>query len=102
MFGDPGFFYGYIAASPAVSFDDRYTFRQEAEYVRNHKELPVRLFLACGGSEGLTGPVQGFMQTLKSRDYKGLKLETRVIEGERHSSNKPELFNRGLRFLLGE
>jgi predicted alpha/beta superfamily hydrolase len=28
------------------------------------------------------------------------KLESRVIEGERHSGNKPEAFNRGLRFLF--
>ena len=40
------------------------------------------------------------MQTLRSRGYKGLELETRVIEGERHASNKPEVYNRGLRFAF--
>jgi predicted alpha/beta superfamily hydrolase len=102
MFSDPGFFYGYISASPAVPYDDRYTFKQEAEYARAHRELPVKLFLAVGGSEELTAPVQEFMQTLRSRGYKGLKLTTRVIEGERHAGNKPEAFNRGLRFLFSE
>jgi len=102
MFADPALFSGYIAASPAVPFGDRYAFKQEAEYARAHKELPVRLFLAVGGSEGLTAPVQEFMRTLQSRGYKGLKLETRVIEGERHAGNKPETFNRGLRFLFSE
>lgn len=102
MFTDPGLFFGYISASPAVPYDERYTFKQEAEYARTHKELPVRLFLATGGSEELTTPVQEFMQTLQSRSYRGLKLETRVIEGERHASNKPEIFNRGLRFLFSD
>lgn len=102
MFTDPGLFFGYISASPAVNYDERYTFKQEAEYARTHKELPVKLFLAAGGSEELTTPVQEFMQTLQSRSYKGLKLETRVIEGERHASNKPEIFNRGLRFLFSD
>ena len=102
MFADPGLFSGYIAASPAVTHDARYAFKQEAEYARTHKELPVRLYLAVGGSEGLTNPVKEFMQTLQSRGYKGLKLETRVLEGERHASNKPELFNRGLRFLFSD
>jgi hypothetical protein len=31
-----------------------------------------------------------------------LKLETRVIEGERHAGNKPETFNRGLRFVFSD
>jgi len=31
--------------------------------------------------------------------YSGLKFENRVIEGEHHSSNKPEAFNRALRSI---
>ena len=102
MFAEPGLFSGYMSASPAVPFGDNYVVKQEAEYARTHKELPVKLFLAVGGAEGLTAPVQGFMHTLQTRGYKGLKLETRVIEGERHAGNKPELFNRGLRFLFSD
>lgn len=102
MFAEPGLFSGYISASPAVPYGDRFVFKQEAEYARTHKELPARLYLAVGGSEGLTNPVKEFMRTLESSGYKGLKLETRVLEGERHASNKPELFNRGLRFLFSD
>ena len=102
MLADPGLFSAYMSASPAVPYDGGYTFKQEAEYARTHKDLPVKLFLAVGGSEGLAAPVQEFMKTLQSRGYKGLKIETRVLEGERHASNKPELFNRGLRFLLSD
>jgi hypothetical protein len=102
MFAEPGLFSAYLAASPAVPYDNGYLFKQEAEYARTHKDLPVRLFLAVGGSEGLTEPVKEFMRTLQSRGYKGLKLETRVIEGERHAGNKPETFNRGLRFLFSD
>ncbi|MGE5486666.1 MAG: alpha/beta hydrolase [bacterium] len=100
LFSDPGLFHGYIAASPAATYGDRFIFRQEAEYAAAHKELPATLFLAVGGSEGLAAPVQEFMRTLRSRGYSGLNLETRVIQDERHASNKPELFNRGLRFLF--
>lgn len=102
LFTDPGLFSAYMAGSPAVNYADEYTFKQEAEYAHTHKELPVKLFLAVGGSEGLTAPVQEFMRAIQSRRYKGLKIETRVIEGERHSGTKPELFNRGLRFLFSE
>jgi hypothetical protein len=102
LFADPGLFSSYLAASPAVPYDNGYVLKQEAEFARTHKELPVRLFLAVGGAEGLANPVKEFMQTLQSRGYKGLKLETRVIEGERHAGNKPEAYNRGLRFLFSE
>jgi predicted alpha/beta superfamily hydrolase len=101
LFAEPGLFHGYIAASPATPYGGGYVVKQEAEYAAGHKELPARLFLAVGGSEGLARPVQAFMRTLESRGYSGLTLETRVLEGERHASNKPELFNRGLRFLFG-
>lgn len=102
LFSDPGLFSYYMSASPAVPYADNYLFKQEADFARTHKDLPVKLYLAVGGSEGLTAPVEDFMKVLQSRGYKGLKLETRVIEGERHASNKPELFNRGLRFLFSE
>ena len=102
LFSDPRLFSAYVAASPAVTFADRYSFRQEAQYEREHTELPAKLYLAVGGSEGLSRPVQEFMQVLRSRSYKGLKLETHVAEGERHAGNKPEVFNRGLRFIFAD
>jgi predicted alpha/beta superfamily hydrolase len=102
MLTDPGLFSGYIAASPAVSYGDRYAFKQEAEYAKGHRDLAAKLYLAVGESEQLSAPVQEFMKTLKAHDYKGLKLETRVIEGERHAGNKPETFNRGLRFVFSD
>jgi hypothetical protein len=37
---------------------------------------------------------------MSKRDYQGLKMETQIIAGERHAGNKPEAFNRGLRFLF--
>lgn len=102
LFSDPGLFSHYMSASPAVPYADCYLCKQEAEFARSHSELPVKLYLAVGGSEGLTSSVEQFMQIVRSHHYKGLKLETRVIEGERHASNKPELFNRGLRFLFSD
>jgi predicted alpha/beta superfamily hydrolase len=100
LFSDPGLFWGYMAASPAVSYANRAAFGQEAAYAAAHRDLPVRLFIAVGDQEQLTGPVREFMDVVRSRNYAGLTLETRVIAGERHSGNKPEAFNRGLRFIF--
>jgi predicted alpha/beta superfamily hydrolase len=100
LFSEPGLFCGYVAASPAVPYGDRFAFEQEAEYASSHKDLPVRLFLSVGGIEELRYPVEEFMHILSERNYTGLKMETRIIEGERHAGNKPEAYNRGLRFIF--
>jgi uncharacterized protein len=100
LFSDPGLFSGYVASSPAVISGRGGILEQEAEFAKAHKELPTRLFIGVGSVEGLSRPVQQFIETLRSRGYQGLKLETRVVEGEGHSGNKPETYNRGLRFIF--
>jgi hypothetical protein len=100
MFTDHGLFSGYVALSPAVPFGKRFAFKQESDFATEHKDLPVKLFIAVGEVENLAGPVQEFMKAVSSRGYKGLKLETRVLNGEGHASNKPEGYNRGLRFVF--
>ena len=100
MFSDPSLFAGYVAGSPAVSYGGRAAFTAESAYAALHRELPVRLYIAVGDIEELAAPVQEFWGVLRRRHYAGLTLETRVIAGERHSGNKPEAFNRGLRFIL--
>jgi predicted alpha/beta superfamily hydrolase len=100
LFTEPSLFSGYVAASPAVSYGARAVFQQEADYASAHPDLPVRLFLSVGDIEELTAPVEDFMKVITERNYSGLDLETRIIEGERHAGNKPEAYNRGLRFIF--
>ena len=102
LFTEPALFYGYVAAAPAVSYDGDFSFKQEKKFAETNKNLPVRLSVSVGGVEQLTGPVKDFMDVLKNRSYAGLRLETRVIEGEGHAGNKPEAYNRGLRFVFRE
>jgi hypothetical protein len=100
MFTETELFRGYVAASPAVSYASGIAFKQEAEYASTHQDLPVRLFVSVGELEGLADPVERFVQTVSERGYEGLAMKALVIEGERHSGNKPEAFNRGLRFIF--
>ena len=82
MFSDPSLFSGYLAAAPAVVLGDNYpSFKQEADYARVHKDLPVKLYVAVGGWDELSGPVQEFVHIVRSRNYEGLQLDARVIEG---------------------
>ena|ERR1041385_7183138 len=100
MFREPSLFSAYIAASPAVTYGDKYSFTQEAKFFESKKDLATRLFISVGSIEGLTQPVKELMETIRHRSYSGLKFETRMIDGERHAGNKPEAFNRGLRFVF--
>ena len=100
MFSEPTLFRSYIASSPALPFADNFTFKQEADYAANCQDLPVRLFISVGELEELMQPVQEFIRVLRDRAYRGLEMQTRIIEGERHAGNKPEAFNRGLRFIF--
>ena len=100
MFSEPELFSAYMSASPAVPLGDNFAFRQEAEYAKSHEDLPVRLFLFVGGSEDLTYPVERFMQVLREREYPSLEMETLTIAEEGHASNKPEGYNRGLRYIF--
>lgn len=100
MFTEPTLFWGYLAGSPAIPWDNDYLVRQEQQYYENHKDLPVRLFMAAGGAEPLMTPGFSFARTLASRNYSGLHWDGRIIEGERHAGVLPEYYNRGLRFLF--
>ncbi|MBN2116935.1 MAG: alpha/beta hydrolase [Anaerolineales bacterium] len=100
MFAEPELFSGYVAGSPPVPLGGQFAFEQEAKYASSHKDLPVRLYLFVGGSEDLTYPVERFMQVLLEREYPSLEMETLTIAEEGHASNKPEGFNRGLRYIF--
>lgn len=97
----PALFNRYLVSSPAVGFANGAGIAQEKAYAATHKALKARVFIAVGSEEQLAQPVRALMDTMRSRHYRGLELETRMIAGERHAGNKPETFNRGLRFLFG-
>lgn len=100
LFTEPSLFRGYVSGSPIVTYGHRFAFQQESEYASRHTDLPVRLFLSVGELEEMARPVQEFIQVLQERNYPGLQMETRIIGGEGHASNKPETYNRGLRFVF--
>lgn len=100
MFTKPQLFSGYVAGSPAVVYAGGGSYVQEAQYAKTHTSLPARLFISVGTDEPLVAPVTQFVDSLRSRKYSDLVLETRTIAEERHSGNKPEALNRGMRFLF--
>src|SRR3569833_3188684 len=100
MFSEPTLFWGYLAGSPAIPWDNGYLVKQEQQYFEHHKDLPVRLYMAEKNTEKHQEPRVSFGRTFASRNYTGAHWDGRVVEGEGHAGVLPEYYNRGLRFLF--
>ncbi|HEX3902276.1 MAG TPA: alpha/beta hydrolase-fold protein [Polyangia bacterium] len=102
MLERPGLFQGFIVASPGVNFANDWLFGREAEFAASHKDLPARLFMTGGGAENAAflAAIRRFDERLQSRHYLGLQYKFRLIDGERHAGDKPETYNRGVRFVF--
>jgi predicted alpha/beta superfamily hydrolase len=95
LFHETTLFNRYILTSPALQWDNGTIYAAESTYAANNSRLPVKLFMAIGGYEGVA-EFEKFAARLKGRNYKDLTLETRVLEGMGHSGSKPEGYTRGL------
>jgi predicted alpha/beta superfamily hydrolase len=101
LFQETALFDRYVLTSPAVGWDNDVLFSFEKEYAAKNTQLPVRLFIAVGGLEGNgVAETEKFAAQLKSRNYKGLELETKVLEGIGHSGSKAEGYTRGLQWVF--
>jgi predicted alpha/beta superfamily hydrolase len=101
LFEQPDLFWGYIAISPNVGWDDQAIFKQEAAFHAAHPALDRRLWLSSGSAERpdyLSRETAFFKQLTASR-YKGIALKVFDVQGERHAGVKPEAYNRALRFI---
>jgi predicted alpha/beta superfamily hydrolase len=98
----PELFYGYVAITPALRWDDQWLVKRQREHAKTHPRLNERLFIAVGEDEEpeVVKIGRAFMKQLEQSRYEGLALRSRVIEGERHAAVKNEAYNRGLRWVL--
>lgn len=99
LFHETALFQRYILTSPALNWDNGAILAAESTYAANNSQLPVKVFMGIGGYEGVS-EFQRFVTRLKERNYKGLTLETRVLEGMGHSGSKPEGYTRGLQSVF--
>jgi predicted alpha/beta superfamily hydrolase len=96
IFHYPETFKKYFAGSPAVT---NVLFRYEEEYTKTHKDLPIKLFMTVGGLEykEMIEDMQKMADRLRSRNYRGLELETHIFENENHRSCMGAAISRNLR-----
>jgi predicted alpha/beta superfamily hydrolase len=98
----PELFKGYIIEAPVLQWKNNSIFHLETEYFRIHKDLNTTVYIAYGSMDKLISidNVVKFQQILKTHNYKGLNLVTRVFEGETHMSLPSTATADGLRTLF--
>jgi uncharacterized protein len=101
LFEKPELFESYVSMSPAVGWDNGYIFKREREFRKTHPTLDRRLWLSVGSEEwpDLRKGALEFFKQVKNSKYASLALKVQTIEGERHAGNKPEAYNRAMRFV---
>jgi len=96
MFHETGIFSRYVLTSPSLGWDNGIVYTYEKNYADKNSRLPIRLFMAVGELEGGVAGFQKFVDRLKTRNYGGFDIQTRVLEGTGHSGSKAEGYSRGL------
>ncbi|MDT9598691.1 alpha/beta hydrolase [Sphingosinicella rhizophila] len=102
----------YIISSPAMAYGNGEIFRQEAAYAKDHKDLPVGVYLASGVLEASDPMLEGMGEivsgmthlagTLASRNYPGLKMVIEYHPGMGHMDVMGTSVVRGLRSLYAK
>ena len=104
LFNSSDSFKRYVIGSPSIWWDDRHILKVEEEYAKKNKNLSAKVFMSIGDLEEEGGDnfkmisnMKALSNTLLSRNYKGLDLETAIFEDETHCSAVSATLNRGLR-----
>jgi predicted alpha/beta superfamily hydrolase len=99
LFIETELFQRYVLTSPALGWNNEVIYAYEKNYAEKQSQLPVKLFMAVGEHESVSG-FQKFVEHLKARNYQGLSLQTRVLENTGHSGTKAEGYTRGLQAVF--
>jgi len=99
LFNEPDTFNRYIIGSPYLLWDNAVIFNEEEEASIKFKKLDARVFISVGSEESTEkyfNPVDELVALLEEREYEGLILETKVIDGGTHLICPPEAMMYGL------
>lgn len=98
LFTEPDIFDKYVLTSPALLWSNGVLFNYEREFSSQKIPLSKKVYSAIGSYEDVV-TYQKFIDQLKNRNYEGLRLESRVLDGIGHSGSKAEGYTRGIQFV---
>lgn len=105
MFQQPSPFNRFIAISPSLWYDNQLMSKIEKTYSEKNRELHAKLFLTSGGyGEEIAQPpmFKNFNAQLKASNYKGLEMESLVIDKTGDLTSGFCTTIRGLQFIYSK
>ena len=97
---EPDLFLRYLIGSAIFDSMLPHFLTYEQQLAKERKSLPVHAFFSAGElEENIVPGFHRLIDTLKSRNYEGLHLETLIDEGEGHFSTSPTAFCKGFKAL---
>lgn len=106
LFHEPETFQRYIIISPSIWYDNRIPLKYEREYALQHSDLNAKIFMSVGSfeqsadsSSGMITDMFQLADSLRSRGYSNMSLETALFDGETHRSVISAAISRGLRVI---
>jgi predicted alpha/beta superfamily hydrolase len=104
LFTQPELFSHYILVSPSLWYDNKMMFRVEQEFAAKQRRLSAKVYLTVGSREvhverNIVRDLQALTEQIKGHSYRGLSLQSRVMDDETHNTIFPLGLTRGLRFL---
>jgi predicted alpha/beta superfamily hydrolase len=100
LFTHTDMFTGYAAASPALGWDNGVLTRLEEAFSKKQLAKPVRVYMTVGDVEVGRMYFEKFAETMKGRNYKNVRLHSKVLENTGHSGTKSETYSRGLQYIF--
>jgi uncharacterized protein len=102
---EPELFDTYVINSPSLWYGDRFLFRQEEGYAKDHKTLKARAYLSMGEHEehvnqSMLSDMLRFVAVIESRSYEELVLSKQIFMGLNHCEVIAPGFQAGLKVAL--
>ena len=104
MFQQPSPFNRFIANSPSLWYDNQLMSKIEKTYSEKNHSLNAKLFLTSGGYEEEIDPgmFKNFLVQLAASNYKGLEMESLVVDKTGHLTAGFYAIIRGLQFIFSK
>tara|TARA_R110002050_G_scaffold286468_2_gene436887 strand:+ start:3129 stop:4217 length:1089 start_codon:yes stop_codon:yes gene_type:complete len=100
FFSHTDMFTGYVAASPAVAWDNGVLYQLEKAFREKQKVNSVRVYMTVGDVELGKSYYQEFAEKMMNTNYKNVQLHSKILENTGHSGTKNETYSRGLQYVF--
>jgi predicted alpha/beta superfamily hydrolase len=105
LFHEPSLFKRYIIASPSIFWDNEIVFKYEKMFAEKNHELNARVFISTGEYEkemDAGNSFTRFINQVRASKYKGLELESIVLDKMGHAGSAAISAVRGIQFIYSK